>query len=231
MKSHNCGSGGSHCCSKLCTPLRGEQQATHENVAKNAETSIWYMGGSVLEYEKLIDLFDYALRMLYEKDHILLDIEAQERAVAGRLAIYLQHAFDPEFQDELCVDIEYNREGVEIKRRHRGDEKGWIAPDILLHRRTSVDKDNVFCCEVKQNEDEFNNDSDRVKDAVRERHYLFGVNLYSIQPGEAKLSVFYRKDGFVREEKYVFTRSGRKLIYRNQHRNWYCENNEWLYTV
>ena len=24
----NCGSVGSHCCSKLCTPLRGEQQAT-----------------------------------------------------------------------------------------------------------------------------------------------------------------------------------------------------------
>lgn len=184
-----------------------------------------------MEYEKLIDLFDYALRMLYEKDHVLLDIEAQERAVAGRLAIYLQHAFDPEFQDELCVDIEYNREGVEIKRRHRGDRKGWIAPDILLHRRTSVDKDNILCCEVKQNEDEFNKDSDRVKDAVRERHYLFGANLYSIQPEEAKLSVFMRKDGFVREEKYIFTRSGRKLIYRNQYRNWYCENNEWLYTV
>lgn len=184
-----------------------------------------------MEYEKLIDLFDYALRMLYEKDHVLLDIEAQERAVAGRLAIYLQHAFVPEFQDELCVDIEYNREGVEIKRRHRGDRKGWIAPDILLHRRTSVDKDNIFCCEVKQNEDEFNNDSDRVKDAVRERHYLFGVNLYSIQSEAAKLSVFIRKDGFVREEKYVFTQSGRKLVYRNQHRNWYCENNEWLYTV
>ena len=76
-----------------------------------------------MEYEKLIDLFDYALRMLYEKDHILIDVEAQERAVAGRLAIYLQHAFDPEFHDELCVDIEYNREGVEIKRRHRGIKK------------------------------------------------------------------------------------------------------------
>ena len=61
-----------------------------------------------MEYEKLIDLFDYALRMLYEKDHILLDVEAQERAVAGRLAIYLQHAFDPEFHDELCVDISSN---------------------------------------------------------------------------------------------------------------------------
>lgn len=92
-------------------------------------------------------------------------------------------------------------------------------------------KDNIFCCEVKQNEDEFNNDSDRVKDAVRERHYLFGVNLYSIQSEAAKLSVFIRKDGFVREEQYVFTQSGRKLVYRNQHRNWYCENNEWLYTV
>lgn len=44
-------------------------------------------------------------------------------------------------------------------------------------------------------------------------------------------SVFIRKDGFVREEQYVFTQSGRKLVYRNQHRNWYCENNEWLYTV
>lgn len=102
-------------------------------------------------------------------------------------------------------------------------------------------KTNVFvvinalmCAHLKQRKKhnrEFNNDSDRVKDAVRERHYLFGVNLYSIQPEAAKLSVFIRKDGFVREEKYVFTQSGRKLVYRNQHRNWYCENNEWLYTV
>lgn len=182
-----------------------------------------------MEYEKLIDLFDYALRMLYEKDHLLFDVEAQERTFAGRLAIYLQHAFDPEFQNELCVDIEYNREGNEIKRRHRRDRRGWIAPDIVLHKRTSVDKDNILYCEVKKSEDEFNNDSERVKDAVRERHYQFGVNLYSIQPEEAKLSVFMSRDGTVREEKYLFTCLSKKLIYRNQHKDWYCENSEWYY--
>lgn len=32
----NCGSASSHCCSKLCTPLRGEQQATIAWSAKNA---------------------------------------------------------------------------------------------------------------------------------------------------------------------------------------------------
>lgn len=118
---------------------------------------------------------------------------------SGLVSLALEMCNNYRHNRKRCVDIEYNREGVEIKRRHRGDRKGWIAPDILLHRRTSVDKDNIFCCEVKQNEDEFNNDSDRVKDAVRERHYLFGVNLYSIQPEAAKLSVFIRKDGFVRE--------------------------------
>ncbi len=38
----SCGSLSSHCCSKLCTPLRGEQQATQcvDTVAKNAHYDV-----------------------------------------------------------------------------------------------------------------------------------------------------------------------------------------------
>ena len=180
-----------------------------------------------MEYETLIDLFDYALHMLYEKDFDLFITHAQERTFAGRLAIYLQQAYDPNFQKDFRIDIEYNREGRDSKYRHPGKKKGWIAPDIVLHRRNN--SDNIFCCEMKLDEDEFNEDSIRIRDAVKERHYQFGINLYTIHPEGAELSVFMDKDGCVKEEKYKFTLYDRKLIYRNQQRKWYCENSEWYY--
>ncbi len=63
----------------------------------------------------------------------LFETDVQERAIAGRLAIYLQHEFDPCYEKAACIDLEYNREGNGVKRPHPRNEKGWIAPDILLH--------------------------------------------------------------------------------------------------
>lgn len=182
---------------------------------------------SIMEYETLIILFDYALRMLYEKDYDLFITKKPERTFEGRLAIYLQKAYDSEFQKDFRIDIEYNREGGDVKRRHPGEERGWTEPDIILHRRNSPE--NIFCCELKLDENEFNNDSVRMKDAVRERYYQFGVNLYSIRPWGTELSVFMRADDYVREEKYQFSLYDRKLIYRNQQRVWHYKDGEWHY--
>ena len=181
-----------------------------------------------MEYETLIDLFDYALRMLYEKDYDLFITKAPERTFEGRLAIYLQKVYDSEFQKDFRIDIEYNREGRGVKRRHPGEERGWIEPDIILHRRNSPE--NIFCCELKLEENEFNIDSIRMKDAVRERYYQFGVNLYSVRPWGAELSVFMCEDDFVKEEKYNFSLFDRRLHYINKRRDWYYENGAWRYT-
>lgn len=181
-----------------------------------------------MEYNTLISLFDYALQMLYEKDLDLFIIYAQERTFAGRLAIYLQQAYDPNFQKDFRIDIEYNREGYGSKYRHPRVKRGWIAPDIVLHRRNNPE--NIFCCEMKLDEDEFNEDSIRIRDAVNERTYQFSVNLYLVHPEAAELSVFTAKDMFVKEEKYRFLLFDRKLVYRDQQRDWCFENDAWRYT-
>lgn len=180
-----------------------------------------------MEYENLMGLFDHALQMLYEKDFDLFITHAQERTFAGRLAIYLQQAYDPNLQKDFRIDIEYNREGRGSKYRHPGEKGGWIAPDIVLHKRSNPE--NIFCCEMKLDEDEFNEDSIRIRDAVRERYYQFGVNLYSIRPWGTELSVFMRADDYVREEKYKFSLYDRKLIYRNQQRVWHYKDGKWHY--
>lgn len=51
-----------------------------------------------MEYNDLIQLWEYAFQMLYEKDIALFDTDVQERSIAGRLAIYLQHRYDDGFK-------------------------------------------------------------------------------------------------------------------------------------
>lgn len=47
-----------------------------------------------MEYNELVRLWEYAFQMLYEKDIALFETDVQERSIAGRLAIYLQHKYD-----------------------------------------------------------------------------------------------------------------------------------------
>ena len=112
--------------------------------------------GIVMEYNELVRLWEYAFQMLYEKDIALFETDVQERSIAGRLAIYLQHKYDGGFKKDACVDLEYNREGNDIKRPHPEDVNGWIAPDILLHVRKT--KNNIFYCEVKKKSTKANED-------------------------------------------------------------------------
>ena len=47
-----------------------------------------------MDYNELICLWTKAFNWLYDKDIALFETDVQERAIAGRLAIYLQHEFD-----------------------------------------------------------------------------------------------------------------------------------------
>ena len=51
-----------------------------------------------MEYNELVRLWEYAFQMLYEKDIALFETDVQERSIAGRLAIYLQHKYDGGFE-------------------------------------------------------------------------------------------------------------------------------------
>lgn len=162
-----------------------------------------------MNYDELISLWTKAFNWLYEKDLALFETDVQERAIAGRLAIYLQYEFDPHFEKNACIDLEYNREGNGVKRPHPRVEEGWIAPDILLHVRKK--KENIFYCEVKKKSDADNADSARVNDALVERKYQYGINLYYIRIDCAKVSIYEHVDGHIQRMNYLYCPQDKQL--------------------
>lgn len=79
-----------------------------------------------------------ALSELLLNDHDLLDIDANERSITFRFAMYLQRRFAG-----WTVDCEYNRDGTEPKRLghlelypdSEDDEAKTVFPDVIVHRR------------------------------------------------------------------------------------------------
>jgi hypothetical protein len=80
----------------------------------------------------------HALSELLVNDHDLLGIDANERSITFRFAMYLQLRFPG-----LTVDCEYNRDGTEPKRLghlelypdSEDDEAKTVFPDVIVHRR------------------------------------------------------------------------------------------------
>ncbi|WP_255517226.1 hypothetical protein [Herbaspirillum sp. SJZ099] len=79
-----------------------------------------------------------ALSELLENDRDLLGIDANERSITFRFAMYLQRHFP-----DWTVDCEYNRDGTEPKRLghlelypdSEDDEAKTVFPDVIVHRR------------------------------------------------------------------------------------------------
>jgi hypothetical protein len=79
-----------------------------------------------------------ALSELLLNDHDLLGIDANERSITFRFAMYLQRRFA-----DWTVDCEYNRDGTEPKRLGHlelypdceDDEAKTVFPDVVVHRR------------------------------------------------------------------------------------------------
>lgn len=94
---------------------------------------------------------DNAVRQLHQRDSYLLAVDAHERAIAHRLASYLQDQFT-----DWDVDCEYNRDGHEPKRldlpprQHPPDDDRatTVYPDIIVHRRGT--SDNLLVIEMKK---------------------------------------------------------------------------------
>jgi len=92
-----------------------------------------------------------ALSELLAKDHGLLDINANERSITFRFAMYLQ----PQFP-EWTVDCEFNRDGVEPKRLghlelypdSEDEEAKTVFPDVIVHRRGT--EQNYLVLEFKK---------------------------------------------------------------------------------
>lgn len=103
-----------------------------------------------------------ALDRLLSDDIELLEHNAGERAIGGKLAAYLAILFP-----EHNVDVEYDRHGLEPKAVDlpadcRGGGRKRIIPDIVVHQR-GVDDDNLLAVELKKETNRESRDCDRAK--------------------------------------------------------------------
>lgn len=92
-----------------------------------------------------------ALSELLGNDNDLLGIDANERSITFRFAMYLQQHFP-----DWTVDCEYNRDGTDPKRLghlelypdSEDDEAKTVFPDVIVHRRGT--RDNYLVLEFKK---------------------------------------------------------------------------------
>lgn len=92
-----------------------------------------------------------ALQKLLERDAYLLTVDANERSIAARLAMYLQAEYT-----DWHVDCEYNRDGIDPKRLAfsgldstiEDAEARTVFPDIVVHVRGT--SNNYLVLELKK---------------------------------------------------------------------------------
>jgi hypothetical protein len=92
-----------------------------------------------------------ALNELLARDGDLLGINANERSITFRFAMYLQPAFPA-----WTVDCEYNRDGTDPKRignlelypDSEDEDAKTVFPDVIVHRRRT--RENHLVLEFKK---------------------------------------------------------------------------------
>jgi len=125
-----------------------------------------------LSKEVVLNRIKIAYNNLIKKDGYLLKVDANERSITHRLAIYLEEVF-PEYD----VDCEYNRDGFDPKRLIGYKKKIYsddtnsaaVFPDIIIHHRGK--RENVIVIEAKKlsNTDE----SDKEKLCLYKKEHLY----------------------------------------------------------
>ncbi len=119
-----------------------------------------------------------ALSVFLAKDNYLLRVDANERSITHRFAMYLQAQFPA-----LDVDCEYNRDGVDPKRiQHfsvspelEDTEAKTVFPDIIVHAR-GTDR-NHLVIELKKTTNRVDREFDlaKLRGYKRSLHYEFAL--------------------------------------------------------
>ena len=138
---------------------------------------------AVVNYSEkdIIQKFKKAINCLMSekgKDYLL---NAQERAISGRLAVHLANVLD-NYDEGYFVDIEYNRNSYlkkvlcsqckDYNNCNNAKCKHWIAPDIIFHQRGSCD--NYIFCEIKKSDNSIV-DKEKVVAAINGLDYKYGI--------------------------------------------------------
>ncbi len=129
----------------------------------------------------LASVIKQAIEKVKLNDGVLLE-KKTEWATAHRLAVYLEEYF-PGWN----VDCEYNKvgEGLNAKHDSSGSHK---RPDIIIHRRERVEKDNnLLVIEIKMNSND-DSDEQKLKDFTstpnnqRPFQYQYGLKIIFTSP-------------------------------------------------
>jgi len=123
--------------------------------------------------KRVVAAIEAAQKQLWDFDKRLLELDAHERSICFRLAVYLAEQF-PEFD----VDCEYNRNHADKRYQKRlrdtdliklvarqkrlGNEDGlMILPDIIVHIRDTPL--NLLVVEIKKSSSQVPEDKDLLK--------------------------------------------------------------------
>ena len=102
-----------------------------------------------MDREKLEILLSDSLRELYVRDLGMLERDANERTITGRLGRYIEDRIEG-----YDVTGEYNRHGIDPKEVELPDNDGVLTlqrvmPDIIVHH-LGDDSDNLLVIEAKK---------------------------------------------------------------------------------
>lgn len=167
-----------------------------------------------LNQDELIQVLSAAFSCTLKRDRELYDTpnQVQERTFMHRFAFELHKKFrkfenarDLNGRPILSLDVEYNRDGDDLKRMTaRKKKRKWYAPDIVFHQRCSGKltgdeqyKNDVFVCELKKDGSP-DEDRRRVKRMVRKLKYQYGINFYRMTKNSYEFEFYWgetRRDG------------------------------------
>ena len=134
-----------------------------------------------MKTDEVKNFLERALAKVNHADRHLLVVDASERCIAARLAMYLREHFI-----DYDVDVEYNRDEDKVKRlwdlvsrcpRDRIETEGQrVLPDVIVHRRGD-NKSNLLVIEVKKASDPRGTgcDHERLEAFRAELRYKFGA--------------------------------------------------------
>jgi hypothetical protein len=143
--------------------------------------------------------------MLFEapiEEHAQYDArKLHEVCINHKLAQYLAAEILPliDNRENLFVDIEFNREGVDFKDVQIGDRIERVRPDIIIHnRRSNAAKLNLLIVECKKSgcsAEEIDHDRDKITALMSDKRYAYYFGLQIIYAGPMTRGTLFYKNG------------------------------------
>jgi len=146
---------------------------------------------------QIIDIIEAGLGQLYIRDHHLLRVKSKEESINHHLANYIQRFIVLNDQNDLHVDLEYDKHGDRIKKIRIRRRVFRIRPDAIFHQR-GHDRRNFLAVECKKG---YTTSHDRNKIIALLQHpynYRYGALIsYLPDHDHFRLLLYYRWGGTI----------------------------------